>query len=146
MKLAMKLRTRLFVSISALITVALLGLVLGLVSVMQMANTQEQSVRDNFVLLDLGLKLRKSLGDQLMIMLDDKPNLAALEQSRQQYLALIDEGIAHEQGLDDAPGSFSKAKADYIDFYEAYTASRQQPSQLTSVKDLTENSTCCAMG
>ncbi len=41
MKLAMKLRTRLFLSISALITVALLGLMLGLVSVMQMAETQE---------------------------------------------------------------------------------------------------------
>lgn len=41
MKLAMKLRTRLFLSISALITVALLGLLLGLVSVMQMAKTQE---------------------------------------------------------------------------------------------------------
>jgi NtrC-family two-component system sensor histidine kinase KinB len=41
MKLAMTLRTRLFLSISALITVALLGLILGLVSVMQMAKTQE---------------------------------------------------------------------------------------------------------
>ncbi|MBO1537886.1 ATP-binding protein [Pseudomonas sp. OA65] len=138
MKLAMKLRTRLFLSISALITVALLGLVLGLVSVMQMANTQEQSVRDNFILLDLGLKLRQTLGDQLMIMLDDKPDLAALEASKQQYLALIDEGIAHERKLDDAGVSFSRAKADYVEFFEAFTASRQQASQLTGIKALTE--------
>ena len=138
MKLAMKLRTRLFLSISALITVALLGLVLGLVSVMQMANTQEQSVRDNFILLDLGLKLRQTLGDQLIIMLDDKPDLAALEASKQQYLALIDEGIAHERKLNNAAVSFSKAKADYVEFFEAFTASRQQPSQLTGIKDLTE--------
>ena len=40
MKLAIKLRTRLFLSISALITVALLGLLLGVVSVMQMAKSQ----------------------------------------------------------------------------------------------------------
>jgi hypothetical protein len=58
MKLAMKLRTRLFLSISALITVALLGLLLGLVSVMQMAKTQESLIRSNFITLDLGLKYR----------------------------------------------------------------------------------------
>ncbi|WLH01333.1 ATP-binding protein [Pseudomonas beijingensis] len=134
MKLAMKLRTRLFLSISALITVALLGLVLGLVSVMQMASTQEQAVRDNFILLDLGLKLRQTLGDQLIIMLDDEPDLAALEASKQQYLALIDEGIAHERKLDNTAISFSRAKADYVEFIEAFTASRQ----LSGVKDLTE--------
>ncbi|MBD9464692.1 ATP-binding protein [Pseudomonas sp. Pdm06] len=138
MKLAMKLRTRLFLSISALITVALLGLVLGLVSVMQMANTQEQSVRDNFILLDLGLKLRQTLGDQLIIMLDDNPDLAALEASERQYLALIDQGIAHERKLDNTAASFSRAKADYVEFIEAFTASRQQPRQLTGIKDLTE--------
>ena len=46
MKLAIKLRTRLFLSISALITVALLGLGLGVVSVMQMAKTQESLIRN----------------------------------------------------------------------------------------------------
>ncbi|WP_413793440.1 MULTISPECIES: ATP-binding protein [unclassified Pseudomonas] len=138
MKLAMKLRTRLFLSISALITVALLGLVLGLVSVMQMATTQEQSVRDNFILLDLGLKLRQSLGDQLMIMLEDKPDLAALEASKEQYLALIDEGIAHERELDDAAVSFSRAKTDYVEFFEAFTASRQQANQPPGIEALTE--------
>jgi len=77
MKLAMKLRTRLFLSISALITVALLGLVLGLVSVMQMASTQESLIRNNFITLDLGLKLRQTLGDQLIIMLGKQPDRAA---------------------------------------------------------------------
>ncbi|WP_434607253.1 ATP-binding protein [Pseudomonas sp. R1-7] len=139
MKLAMKLRTRLFLSISALITVALLGLLLGLVSVMQMANTQEQSVRDNFVLLDLGLKLRQTLGDQLMIMLDENPNLAALEESKRQYFELLDEGIAHEQALDDpSTTSFSRAKSDYISFLEAFDDSRQQPKQLAGIQALTE--------
>lgn len=44
MKWPMKLRTRLFLSISALVTVALLGLLLGLVSVMQMATVQQRLV------------------------------------------------------------------------------------------------------
>ena len=78
MKLAMKLRTRLFLSISALITVALLGLILGLVSVMQMAKTQESLIRSNFITLDLGLKLRQSLGDQLIMMLEKRPDPDAL--------------------------------------------------------------------
>jgi NtrC-family two-component system sensor histidine kinase KinB len=137
MKLAMKLRTRLFLSISALITVALLGLLLGLVSVMQMANTQEQAVRSNFILLDLGLKLRQTLGDQLMIMLEDQPDLSALEGSKQQYFELLEKGITHERELDYSSNSFSKAKADYIEFIDAFTASHQQSTQLTSFKDLT---------
>lgn len=81
MKLAMKLRTRLFLSISALITVALLGLILGLVSVMQMAKTQESLIRSNFITLDLGLKLRQSLGDQLIMMLEERPDPQALQAS-----------------------------------------------------------------
>ncbi|MFG9934651.1 hypothetical protein ACG3QZ_00315, partial [Pseudomonas aeruginosa] len=42
MPLPMKLRTRLFLSISALITVSLFGLLLGLFSVMQLGRAQEQ--------------------------------------------------------------------------------------------------------
>lgn len=90
MKLAMKLRTRLFLSISALITVALLGLVLGLVSVMQMAKTQESLIRSNFsITLDLGLKLRQSLGDQLIMMLEKRPDPDALQASTQHYFDLL---------------------------------------------------------
>ncbi|WHS60425.1 ATP-binding protein [Pseudomonas sp. G2-4] len=137
MKLAMKLRTRLFLSISALITVALLGLVLGLVSVMQMANTQEQAVRDNFILLDLGLKLRQTLGDQLMVILNDDPDLAALEVSKRHYVELLEEGIAHERGQEHPTNTFSKAKDDYTAFIEAFTATRQQPAQRENLQELT---------
>ncbi|WP_085655948.1 KinB sensor domain-containing domain [Pseudomonas sp. B11(2017)] len=123
MKLAMKLRTRLFLSISALITVALLGLLLGLVSVMQMAGSQEALVRNNFVTLDLGLKLRQTLGDQLIMMLSAKPDPAAFEASRQHYRELLEEGIAHEAQGDDNPYGFKQAKDDYQRFMEAYDRS-----------------------
>ena len=121
MKLAMKLRTRLFLSISALITVALLGLLLGLVSVMQMAGTQETLVRNNFVTLDLGLKLRKTLGDQLIIMLAEKPDPAAFEASKQYYFQLLDEGIARERERegDGRQYGFTQAKADYLNFLQS---------------------------
>ncbi|MGF0240066.1 KinB sensor domain-containing domain [Rhodococcus sp. IEGM1300] len=134
----MKLRTRLFLSISALITVALLGLLLGLVSVMQMAGTQETLVRNNFATLDLGLKLRQTLGDQLIIMLSEKPDHAAFEASRQHYFDLLEDGIAHEQASDGSQYGFKQAKADYLSFLEAYDQSRDPAHVLDGNEELTE--------
>ncbi|MDQ0737811.1 ATP-binding protein [Pseudomonas sp. W4I3] len=137
MKLAMKLRTRLFLSISALITVALLGLFLGLVSVMQMAKTQESLIRSNFVTLDLGLKLRQSLGDQLIMMLEKRPDPAALQASKQHYLDLLDQGVAHEQ-RDGITHGFSQAREDYQNLLEAFDRSQQEPPAPGSKEKLTE--------
>lgn len=86
----MKLRTRLFLSISALVTVALLGLLLGLVSVLQMATMQQQLVRDTTHSLEVGLKLRQNLGEQLNLILDDDTapeNLRSLQDNFQSLLA-----------------------------------------------------------
>ncbi|NVZ20685.1 KinB sensor domain-containing domain [Pseudomonas costantinii] len=137
MKLAMKLRTRLFLSISALITVALLGLILGLVSVMQMAKTQESLIRSNFVTLDLGLKLRQSLGDQLIMMLEQRPDPEALQASKQQYIDLLDQGITHEQ-RDGSRHGFSQARIDYQNLLEAFDESQQVPPLPGSKEKLTE--------
>jgi NtrC-family two-component system sensor histidine kinase KinB len=123
MKLAMKLRTRLFLSISALITVALLGLLLGLVSVMQMAKSQEALIQHNFISLDLGLKLRQNLGDQLVMMLKDEPPQPALSQTQQQFQTLLAQGIDHDQQTNTQNG-FEQARLDYQQFLEAYDRSR----------------------
>jgi NtrC-family two-component system sensor histidine kinase KinB len=138
MKLAMKLRTRLFLSISALITVALLGLLLGLVSVMQMAGNQEALIRDNFITLDLGLKLRQTLGDQLILMLNEKSDPVAFEASKQQYLKLLDEGIAHERGAEGNLYGFVQAKADYLSFLQALDLSHDPTHVLSGNETLTE--------
>ncbi|MGY2340967.1 KinB sensor domain-containing domain [Pseudomonas sp. SDO5532_S415] len=138
MKLAMKLRTRLFLSISALITVALLGLLLGLVSVMQMAGSQEALVRNNFVALDIGLKLRQALGDQLIIMLSDQPDSAAFEASKQRYFELLEEGIAQEPASIGSEYGFKKAKADYLSFIKAYEVSPDPTRVLSGGDELTE--------
>ena len=138
MKLAMTLRTRLFLSISALITVALLGLLLGLVSVMQMAGTQEALIRENFVTLDLGLKLRQTLDDQLIIVLGENPDPAAFEASRQHSLELLDEGIAREPSSKGALYGFKKAKADYQNLLQAFDLSRAPVQVVNDVGGLTE--------
>ncbi len=138
MKLAMTLRTRLFLSISALITVALLGLLLGLVGVMQMAGTQEALIRDNFVTLDLGLKLRQTLGDQLIIMLDEQPDPAAFEASKQHSLELFDEGIAREPSSEGAQYGFKKAKADYQNLLQSFDLSSAPIQVVGGEGDLAE--------
>ncbi|MBC2691726.1 MULTISPECIES: ATP-binding protein [Pseudomonas] len=138
MKLAMKLRTRLFLSISALMTVALLGLVLGLVSVMQMASNQEVLIRDNFITLDLGLKLRQTLGDQLMIMLNQAPDLAALENSERHYFELLDQGITHENRLDNGHHGFQQARDDYLSFLKAFSNSQEPSGSLSGNQELTD--------
>ena len=135
MKLAIKLRTRLFLSISALITVALLGLLLGVVSVMQMAKTQEALIRNNFITLDLGLKLRQSLGDQLVMMLHNQPDPQALQASAQQYLKLLDEGIEHER-KNDLHSGFAQARKDYGSFLEAFHQANSASLNLSTDNEL----------
>ncbi|MGF6152809.1 ATP-binding protein [Pseudomonas fluorescens] len=138
MKLAMKLRTRLFLSISALITVALLGLILGLVSVMQIASHQEALIRDNFITLDLELKLRQTLDDQLINMLSIKPDLEALETSERHYFELLDQGIEHENSFNGAHHGFEQARTDYLSFLKAFSLTQEPSGKLAGNRDLTE--------
>jgi NtrC-family two-component system sensor histidine kinase KinB len=131
----MKLRTRLFLSISALITVALLGLLLGLVSVMQMAKSQEALIQHNFISLDLGLKLRQNLGDQLVMMLKDDPPQPALSQTQQQFQTLLAQGIDHDQQTNTQNG-FEQARLDYQQFLEAYDRSRSAAQPISDNVDV----------
>ncbi|KPX26115.1 Sensory box histidine kinase [Pseudomonas amygdali pv. eriobotryae] len=119
MKLAMKLRTRLFLSISALITVALLGLLLGLVSVMQMARTQESLIQHNFAILDLGLKLRQNLGDQLVLMTGANRDQAELERIQSQFEELLEEGSV-QYTQQNVRNGFEKTKGDYRQFIDTW--------------------------
>ena len=135
MKLAIKLRTRLFLSISALITVALLGLLLGVVSVMQMAKSQEALIRNNFISLDLGLKLRQSLGDQLILMLRNEPDPQALQASAREYMALLDEGIVHER-KNELHSGFAQAREDYDKFLQAFHKANSAALNLSNDNEL----------
>ncbi|MBC3951593.1 MULTISPECIES: KinB sensor domain-containing domain [Pseudomonas] len=137
MKLAMKLRTRLFFSISALITVALLGLVLGLVSVMQMASSQESLIQQNFVTLDTGLKLRQNLGDQLVMMLNETPNPERLGKLQDQFRVLLEQGVENDE-LNNVDNGFQEARVDYQKFIDAFEESRQSTRSMRDNTKLTE--------
>ena len=96
MKPPMKLRTRLFLSFSAMITVALIGLVLGLVSVLQMAQSQENLIRSNFNTLDQGLKMRQTLGDQLAMTFGGSLDRQAFGKSQAQFQLLVQQALEEE--------------------------------------------------
>ena len=119
MKLSMRLRTRLFLSISALVTVALLGLLVGLVSVLQMATAQQQLVRNTTHSLEVGLKLRQNLGEQLSLMLDPQTTPAALQGLQDNFQTLLEEGLA--KGGERS--GFSIANSHYQAFLQAYRSS-----------------------
>lgn len=122
----MKLRTRLFLSISALVTVALLGLLLGLISVLQMATVQQRLVQDTSHTLELGLKLRQNLGEQLNLILDDGADPKNLVTLQNQFQGLLNQGL--EQGGERT--GFSKASSNYQAFIQAY---RESPAPALSM-------------
>lgn len=115
----MKLRTRLFLSISALITVALLGLLLGLVSVMQMASMQQNLLKDTGHVLELGVKLRQNLGEQLTQILDQSSDRESVSSLQTHFLALLEQGMA-EGG---ERSGFNAVSASYQHYLQAYKES-----------------------
>lgn len=81
----MKLRSRLFLNSSALITVALLGLLLGMFSVLQLTKTQSQAMTHNLSMLDATLGLRLELGKQLILLLPENLDRQALQASGRRF-------------------------------------------------------------
>ncbi|AYF89257.1 HAMP domain-containing protein [Pseudomonas sp. DY-1] len=113
----MRLRTRLFLSISALITVALLGLLLGLVSVMQMASSQERLINQSFATIDISLRMRQQLGDQMVNLMGRDLDLPALQASQQKFLAALDEGL-HSTTDEQTLAHFQRIAASYKIFLD----------------------------
>ncbi len=81
----MKLRSRLFISSSALLTVALVGLLLGMFSVLQLTQVQSQAMSRNLQIIEASLGLRQELGKQVILLLAEDLDRAALQASDQQF-------------------------------------------------------------
>ncbi|TRO10157.1 PAS domain S-box protein [Ectopseudomonas mendocina] len=140
MKLSMKLRTRLFLSISALITVALLGLLLGLFSVTQMSHSQSDLIQRGFDAVRIGQKLRQHLGDELMVLIDQQPDAQRLEAIRQSFRAAFDEGFQANLGQEYA-SALEQASALYDEMERVAsegTPAGQTPHNLANYKPFTD--------
>lgn len=123
MKLQMKLRTRLFLGFSALMTVALLGLLLALVSVVQMAKSQETLIRDNFGVIEVNQKLRQALGNQLLLLVRSKRDQAALDESRASFQSALTQGMAKAPRAEDR-----QAYQEIGEAYEQFLAQLNAPA------------------
>ncbi len=102
MKLPIKLHTRLFLSISALIAVALIGLLVGLVSVLHLAREQSVQTRSNLDFINLTLNMRQELSNSLFQMLDGAPDpqsLVAAQQRFQEYLQRVEGQMRNPEQL-----------------------------------------------
>lgn len=81
----MNLRSRLFISSSALLTVALVGLLLGIFSVLQLTQVQSQAMTRNLEIIDASLGLRQELGKQVILLLAEDLDREALKASDRQF-------------------------------------------------------------
>jgi NtrC-family two-component system sensor histidine kinase KinB len=113
----MRLHTRLFLSISALITVALFGLLLGLVSVTQMAGSQERLISSSFATIDISLRLRQHLGDQMVNLMGKELDVPALQESQRHFLDALEDGLDSE-GDPETRQHFQKIATSYRDFLD----------------------------
>ncbi|TWD99199.1 alginate biosynthesis sensor protein KinB [Pseudomonas sp. AG1028] len=92
----MKLRSKLFLSTSALLTVALLGLSLGIFSVLQLTQSQSRSLAHNLEIISTSLDLRQELGRQLFLMLGedfDHSTVQRLQESDQRIRGWLDDSL-----------------------------------------------------
>ena len=74
----MKLRSRLFLSNGALLTVALIGLLLGIFSVLHLTRAQNQAMTRNLGSIESAMGLSQALNQQLALLLAEQPDLAAI--------------------------------------------------------------------
>ena len=81
----MKLRSRLFISSSALLTVAIVGLLLGMFSVLLLTQVQSQAMTRNLQIIDASLGLRQELGKQVILLLAEDLDRPALKASDEQF-------------------------------------------------------------
>lgn len=81
----MKLRSRLFLSSSALLTLALVGLLLGMFSVLQLTRAQSQAMNRNLQIVDASFGLRQELDEQIILMLAERLDREALKASEQRF-------------------------------------------------------------
>lgn len=123
----MRLRARLFLSISALMTVALVGLLLGLFSVMQLAGSQERLINSAFATINISLELRQQLGDQMVNLMGKDLDVQALEDSQRKFLDALEDGL-NSAGDAETHEYFQKIALSYATFLEVL----RQPAPLRS--------------
>ncbi|HDZ57749.1 MAG TPA: HAMP domain-containing protein [Pseudomonas xinjiangensis] len=90
----MTLRNRLFLSTSALLTVALLGLLLGIFSVLQLTKAQNQLMKRNLSFIDATMGMGEEIGNQTILMISESLDREALRISDENFRRWLDRARA----------------------------------------------------
>lgn len=141
----MRLRNQLFISGGALVTTAMIGLILGMVSIWQLSKTQNQSMVRNMDILDASLGMRQEMGTQVILIIADKLDrqaLSASDSSFKQWLqraardtldtadrqavSEIEQAYGHYQQFIDAPATVRRHLLKDDDFTLALSALRDR--------------------
>lgn len=97
----MKLRSRLFLAISGLLGVALLGLVLGLYSVLHLTQTQNDAMTRNLGIIEATQRLGHELSTQVTLLLAQDLDRAALKASDETFQRWLDSAAASTMNQSD---------------------------------------------
>lgn len=91
----MKLRTQLFLSSSALITVALVGLVVGMFGVLSLTQSQKLSMTSTLNIIKSTLAMRQEIGTQVTMLLEEDLNREELKASDARFKRSLSVAKAH---------------------------------------------------
>ncbi len=100
--------------------------------------TQESLIQHNFAILDLGLKLRQNMGDQLVLMTGSNRNEPELQRMQKQFEELLEEGSAKDTQQDVRNG-FEKTRGDYQRFIAAWQQYGNDPRGIRGNSQLSES-------
>ena len=130
----MKLRSQLFFSSSALLTVALVGLLVGMVGVLSLTQSQSLSVSSNIGILKATMGMRQEIGRQVTMLLAEDFDSAALKESDRIFKEWLTE--AGEQARTDED---RQAIEEIRRAYSVYDQVLKRPTSLR--RDLLSDST-----
>lgn len=121
----MKLRTRLFISGSALLTVALIGLIFGMISVWQITRVQNQAMTRNLDIINATLGFRQEMGTQVILLLEDELDPLAIKESNTRFHRWL--AIARQYSVTDED---RQAIAEISSAYELFGKMLDSPASL----------------
>src|SRR5690606_4997563 len=126
----MKLRRQLLIGISAVMVVALIGLGIGVFSVLQMAREQRQFTHYHYSLLTIAQEMRKAIGSQMTLNFGTPQELANVATLRQDFARQLQQANALVRTRYDRQlvNTIAQAHDDYLQEY--YSLLRADPEQI----------------
>lgn len=124
----MKLRSKLFLGSSALVTVALAGLLLAIFSVLQLTQAKNHAMAQHLRIIEASMGMRQELGKQVILLLAEELDREALKQSDQTFKSWLKKAatIAQAQHEQDAIKKIAKAYDHFDDLLAKPLTVRRQ--------------------